>query len=72
MNNAKAFIGHAILPSTQILGVAVNIAQMFGVSELIIGLTIIAIGHLPELATVGSIEGPSGDRDWQCSRLQHS
>ena len=62
MNNAKSLfwlaIGLAILLlSAQILVyAAVNIAQMFGVSELIIGLTIIAIGtSLPELAaTVGS------------------
>jgi len=51
-------VGLAILlVSAQILVyTAVNIAQMFGVSELIIGLTIIAIGtSLPELAaTVGS------------------
>jgi cation:H+ antiporter len=62
MNNAKSLfwlaVGLAILLlSAQILVYsAVNIAQMFGVSELIIGLTIIAIGtSLPELAaTVGS------------------
>ncbi len=51
-------VGLAILlVSAQILVyTAVNIAQMFGVSELIIGLTVIAIGtSLPELAaTVGS------------------
>ena len=62
MNNAKSLfwltIGLIILLiSAQILVYsAVNIAKMFGVSELIIGLTIIAIGtSLPELAaTVGS------------------
>ena len=46
-----------LLVSAQILVyTAVNIAQMFGVSELIIGLTVIAIGtSLPELAaTIGS------------------
>ena len=51
-------VGLAILlVSAQILVyTAVNIAQIFGVSELIIGLTVIAIGtSLPELAaTVGS------------------
>ena len=51
-------VGLAILlVSAQILVyTAVNIAQMFGVSELIIGLTVIAIGtSLPELAaTVGA------------------
>lgn len=62
MSNARSLfwlvVGLAILlVSAQILVyTAVNIAQMFGVSELIIGLTIIAIGtSLPELAaTVGS------------------
>ena len=62
MNNAKSLLWLAVglailLLSAQILVYsAVNIAQMFGVSELIIGLTIIAIGtSLPELAaTVGS------------------
>ena len=62
MNNAKSLfwltIGLIILLiSAQILVYsAVNIAKIFGVSELIIGLTIIAIGtSLPELAaTVGS------------------
>ena len=62
MSNARSLfwlvVGLAVLlVSAQILVyTAVNIAQMFGVSELIIGLTIIAIGtSLPELAaTVGS------------------
>lgn len=62
MSNARSLfwlvVGLAVLlASAQILVyTAVNIAQMFGVSELIIGLTIIAIGtSLPELAaTVGS------------------
>ena len=64
-----------LLLSAQILVYsATNIATMFGVSDLIIGLTIIAIGtSLPELAaTVGSaLKGPPRNRHWQRSGIKH-
>ena len=53
---------------------ASNIAAALGVSELIVGLTIVAVGtSLPELAaTVGSaMKGPLGHRHRQRGGLEH-
>ncbi|MEE9452224.1 MAG: calcium/sodium antiporter [Gammaproteobacteria bacterium] len=55
-------VGLIILPLASRLTVygAVNLAQIFGISELIIGLTIVAIGtSLPEVATsiIGALKG---------------
>src|SRR5690606_35826265 len=56
-------LGLLVLGSNWLVTAAVEIAQMFGVTELVIGLTIVAAGtSMPELAT-SIIAGIRGQRD---------
>ena len=52
---------------------AVELAQIFGVSDLVIGLTVVAIGtSLPELAASGrrGAQGRARHCHWQCDRFK--